>query len=191
MGAAMGVAASSAQLTCAVDPEAPPNWQQLAAPRTSGINAASFYAEYHSHTATDLCRLRATLVAEHTTPNRSTPSFVYFIGDSTLDNKHWLFDDAFATKEDCFRVAVQRKQPSFVASACNGFETVLTPPYMVKDVAYWMNVGAEERLGTARLCTIMTSVEESTLADRDAQLLVQDAFVRDHVTARDFLVVSY
>jgi hypothetical protein len=64
---------------------------------------------------------------------------------------------------------------------------------MVQDVAYWMNRGAEERgrTGDDRVCTIMASVEESTVADRAGGVLLgQDSFIRDHVTPLDTLVVS-
>ena len=37
---------------------------------------------------------------------------------------------------------------AFTAKACNGYENVLhKPARMVQDVDYWINHGAEERLG--------------------------------------------
>ena len=52
----------------------------------SRVNAQGFYAEYHGHTIRDLTNLVAGLRSQD-----KTRSFVYLAGDSTLDNKHWLF----------------------------------------------------------------------------------------------------
>lgn len=83
-------------------------------------------------------------------------------------------------------------EPDFTASAVNGYERVLSdPPRMLQDVCFHLNDLASRKFGSGKLCTIMTSVEASTLADRDLDgLLIQDAFIRDHVTRDDFIVVS-
>lgn len=81
------------------------------------------------------------------------------MGDSSLDNKHWFFD-GFRSKSG------QMDDPEFTAEAVNGYEGALQPPRMVQDVCYWMNAGAAQRLGSQRVCTIMTSVEESTIEGR-------------------------
>ena len=52
----------------------------------SRVNAQGFYAEYHGHTILDLTNLVDGLRSQD-----KTRSFVYLAGDSTLDNKHWLF----------------------------------------------------------------------------------------------------
>lgn len=80
----------------------------------------------------------------------------------------------------------------FTAPAINGYEHILAnPPRMVKDICFHLNAIAAERHGTGKLCTIMTAVEESTIADREEDgLLIQDAFIRDHVTPDDFVIVS-
>jgi hypothetical protein len=62
---------------------------------------------------------------------------------------------------------------AFTADAVNGFEDVLDPPRMVKDVAYWLNRFAGEEQGKGAVCTIMASVEESTVGVRETQLLAQ------------------
>ena len=66
----------------------------------------------------------------------------------------------------------------------NAFGAALEPPRMVRDVAYWLNAAAEARLGAGALCALNAAVEESTVADRGAGLLVQDAFVRDAIGER-------
>jgi len=141
------------------------------------INAKRFYAEYHSHRIEHLVALRKKLV------DQGCKRFVYFIGDSTLDNKHWFFEP-FQVKE------AQMFKPAFTAEALNGYETALKPKRMVQDVAYHMNAVAAAELGPTQLCTIMTSIEESTIAERDRDLLVQDKFVQHYLTAQDYLVVS-
>ena len=108
------------------------------------------------------------------------------MGDSTLDNKHWIFSDQFRTKED------QLRRPNdFTAKAVNGYEKVFAPPArMVKDVSYFLNQQAAEQVGNGQLCTIMSSVEESTISDRSDGLLKHDAFIRDHITSDDVLIIS-
>ena len=81
----------------------------------------------------------------------------------------------------------------FTAPACNGYEDILTQPSrMVMDVSYWLNRLAMDRLHGRRgeLVTVMTSIEESTVGNRKNGLLVHDAFVRDHITEKDYLIVS-
>eukprot|EP00961_Rhodomonas_salina_P247016 3337429-Rhodomonas_salina.3 len=89
----------------------------------------------------------------------------------------------------------QVQDPNFAATAAcvNGFEDVLQPLIMVKDVAYWLNFGMQNSLNApGKICTLtrMMSVEELTLADREKTLLEQDVFVRDHITKEDYLIVS-
>lgn len=141
------------------------------------VDAGDFYAEYHSHTTAHLSRVHASL------SELGCARFIYLCGDSTLDNKHWFFRP-FQTKK------TQMHDPAFTAEAVNGYEHVLSPARMVKDVAYWLNRGANQRLGPHEVCTLMTSVEESTLDDRRQGLLRQDRFIRDHITEADYLIVS-
>ena len=66
--------------------------------------------------------------------------------------------------------------PNFLAPAVNGYEALLTPPRMVKDVSYWMNALAPE----ATVC-FNAAVEESTIRERaqaESGLLPHDAWVR-------------
>ena len=58
-------------------------------------------------------------------------------------------------------------------------------------VCYWFNKIAAEDLGPLECCTIMTSVEASTAADRyHFGLLAQDEFIRDTVSEDDVIVMS-
>jgi len=99
---------------------------------------------------------------------------VYFAGDSSLDNKHWL------------------KKPGSMSflkeKAVNGYENILDPPKMVGDVAYHVNKVLSER--NINKLALNCAVEESTLGCRSDKLLIQDEFIRDNINKNDTLVVS-
>jgi len=150
------------------------------------ISTRSFYNEYHGHKTSDLKKLHRIL--EKLEDNQK---YIYFCGDSTLDNKYWFNDEA---------------------TAVNGYETALSSPRSRCDVAYWVNKFAEEHKTEEKLknqanpenlenqenagnqnnfVCINTSIEESTLSNRDNNnLLPQDEFIRDNITKNDVLVVS-
>jgi hypothetical protein len=95
-------------------------------PPMPNVNAGSFYAEYKGHPL-ELCEnIHSTLSVADSRP------CIFLAGDSSLDNKHWYFD-GFASKKNQLK---RSPPPHFVAPALNGFETLLSPPRMVKDVAY-------------------------------------------------------
>ena len=71
----------------------------------------SYYAPYHGHDVRHLGIALRKLREKH-------DSVVFFAGDSSLDNKFW-FDEWSAAR--------------------NGYEEVLRPQVMKKDVCYWMN----------------------------------------------------
>lgn len=189
------------------------------------VPSTTFYAEYHSHRLGHLARLHRFLSAPisaaappsgapsgATIPD-ATPStgagaadepfcrrFIYLCGDSTLDNKHWLYPKTRAsfgqTKEEQLAAATSHPSPdgdSFSAAPVNGYERALDGR-MVKDVAFWMNHEAAARQAAGslseRVCTINAAVEESTVARRARGLLTHDQFIRDHLTERDCLVIS-
>lgn len=113
--------------------------------------------------------------------------FIFLVGDSSLDNKHWFFPGGQLKSQHLSSAS------DFVANAVNGYEHALRPPFMVKDVCYWLN---EECLkafkgGAARTAAINTAVEESCLSQREVEgILPQDEFVRDNITENDVLVVD-
>eukprot|EP00746_Dinoflagellata_sp_MGD_P165276 gnl/MRDRNA2_/MRDRNA2_94450_c0_seq1.p1 gnl/MRDRNA2_/MRDRNA2_94450_c0~~gnl/MRDRNA2_/MRDRNA2_94450_c0_seq1.p1 ORF type:complete len:357 (-),score=61.14 gnl/MRDRNA2_/MRDRNA2_94450_c0_seq1:373-1443(-) len=146
----------------------------------ASINAGSFYEEYHGHQVKHLQVLHSEMAGQS-----PRPQFIFLAGDSSLDNKHWFFDNRVwkEKKEQMF-------EESFTDHAINGYEDVLTPPRMVKDVSYWLNDLACKNFGQRKVVTMNASVEESTLEDRRHDLLPQDKFIRDHITNNDFLVLS-
>ena len=103
---------------------------------------------------------------------------IWLSGDSSLDNKHWFFSSTQPK-------ATQMFDPRFTAPALNGYEVALSSPArMVQDVSYHLNALAAERPSARPVVTINTACEESSVADRDRDLLDQDAFLRDHLSAQ-------
>ena len=150
---------SSAAQTCELTPALRDQYalscdpaQERPRPPTA-LDSSDYYNEYHGHLPKHLCTVHATL--RH---RIGCEQFVYLAGDSSLDNKYWLQD---------------------TAKPVNGYEQVFAKRgMMVKDVSYWLNKAAEERFGSGKVCTMMTSVEESTMRDRQGpdgpRLLAQD-----------------
>lgn len=127
------------------------------------ISSNDFYGNYHGHLVPHLKTVRDSLAAQ------GANSFVYLMGDSSLDNKFWLLG--------------QQMVPS-----CNGYENILAPPKSVADVAYWMNF--ELAKNAPGVVCVNCSVEESTISSRDDRLLPQDAFVEANVTSNDVIIIS-
>lgn len=130
------------------------------------VDSTLFYEHFPGHPVEDLDLIHRRLRAQ------GHRSFVFLAGDSTLDNhaEDWVGRG--------------------VAQATNGYEAVLAPPTMRRDVCYWLN----ERLAGPghhrQAAAVNTAVEESTLAQREDRLLPQESFLRDRITEDDFLVVS-
>jgi hypothetical protein len=149
-------------------------------PPTPGgrLNAGKFYEEYHGHQIGHLQKLHSQLKQD------GAESFIFLAGDSSLDNKHWFFEDSQAKRD-------QMNDPRFTAAALNGYDAHLKPQRMVMDVAYWMNSVASERFGSGKVVCLNGAIEESTVQLReDDGLQPQDEFVRDNVGPEDSIVLS-
>jgi len=148
----------------------------------SGVDAVEFYSEYHGHRLEHLSQLVRSL------RQQGVNELVWLAGDSTLDNKYWLYS---GEHPDLLPGAT-----NYTAAAINGYEHVLVPPRMVMDVAYQLNNALKEKLssgvhGCQQIAVVNTSYEEGTLSDRAGdKLLPQDAFIRNHIRPQDILVVS-
>jgi hypothetical protein len=145
------------------------------------VDAISYYKEYSGHKVADLKNVFRNLKAD------GCEEFIFYGGDSSLDNKYWVFSLA-SGKNDKESIYVK----NISAPATNGYEKFLTPPRMIKDIDYWMNkyLKDNQKALNKRICSIMTSVEESTLNGRKNRLLPQDQFVQDHISANDYLIIS-
>ena len=126
------------------------------------IKSEDYYSEYFGHDPRHLKRVHEEL-------RRGGRACIFLAGDSSLDNKFW-----FESR----------------APAENGYERVLSPPQMKKDVCYWLNSEASKR-GLDHVFCLNTAVEATSLNSRACcQLLPQDQFIHDHITSQDYLVVS-
>lgn len=139
------------------------------------VDAARFYAEYHGHPLDQLDALHAALA-----PGADVT--VFLTGDSSLDNKHWFFSESSPKEEQLTQGAEAQGSdlPNFLAPAVNGYETLLKPSRMVKDVAYFVNFLAPSIMGARTVC-FNAAVEESTIRDRmeaGSGLLPHDEWVR-------------
>ena len=148
------------------------------------LKSGNFYKEYHSHKTKHLVTVKEGL---SNGDQNGDQTFIYLCGDSSLDNKHWFFR-THKSKSN------QMNDSKFTAAAVNGYEHILhSPSRMVMDVSYPMNDLAERRFGSGKVVTIMSSIEESTIADREASatgMLYPDHFIRDNITEQDYLIVS-
>ncbi|OLQ00352.1 hypothetical protein AK812_SmicGene17009 [Symbiodinium microadriaticum] len=149
------------------------------------VPAGPFYATYHGHDARYLEQLLDGLLALH--HQRTT---IYLAGDSSLDNKTWLFNQG---------APAERWRPAAAhAPAVNGYEQLLQPPRMVCDVTYWMNQILFD-LG-APAFALNTAIEATTLASRVGGVqccimpsccgLYEQEVIRDRIRPGDMLVIS-
>jgi hypothetical protein len=125
------------------------------------IDSHAFYEEYYGHKIKDLHILKTNL--QKLNPYKF---FIYFAGDSSLDNKYWVKGDE--------------------REAVNGYDKILQPASMLPDVSYHLN----KLLENSNYYVINSAIEESTIADRETSLLPHDMFVRDNITNDDILIVS-
>lgn len=148
------------------------------------IRSEEFYREYYGHKVEHLEVIHKRIAPAH------RPR-IWLVGDSSLDNKHWL--------------------PSELSTpACNGYERVLEPALSARDVCFCLNKELEsnhghhglqpsansgassERLSSAEHIPVVINcaIEESTVGARAKGLFPQDRFVRDHISTEDTLIVS-
>lgn len=139
------------------------------------IAACDFYAEYHGHPLGQLETLINAL-------RQKDGDIVWLAGDSSLDNKHWLF--AGGNKRDPRHL----DNEDLTADAVNGYEELLSPARMVRDVAFWLN--SLFASSGASLCCVNTAVEESTLADRRDGLKPHDELICNNLKPSDVIVIS-
>ena len=150
------------------------DWSSFGAP-SSSISSRAFYSNYHGHKLKYCVALAQTF-------RQQKRSIIWLVGDSSMDNKHWLFPDSEAKASD------DLQGPDYSAPACNGYEQLLNPPRCIKDVCYWVNFREQQRGG--EFVCLNTAVEASTLKDRTSGLLGHDVLVRDFLQPQDVIVCS-
>ncbi|KAL9090319.1 MAG: hypothetical protein Q9165_005352 [Trypethelium subeluteriae] len=131
------------------------------------IEPFRFYFNWKGHPISDVSTFHSTVLSLR--PNKP---IVYLAGDSSLDNKAWVPSSGPAGKPIPVPIP-------------NIYGSVLQHPHLKPDVAFWLNHFYGERATALNL-----AVEESLLRERSGDLLDHDKFIRDHIRAEDFLVVS-
>jgi hypothetical protein len=138
------------------------------------IDSARFYGQYRGHPLPDVAAL-------HQVARDRGDALVFIAGDSSMDNKHWLYPGTKSGERVLF-------DSTFTGPSPAQYAPLLHPPRAVKDVAYWMNrIAADEE---RRVTVLNLAVEESTLEERRAELTPHDCFIRDHIQPHDALIVS-
>ena len=155
-------------------------------PSRAPISAADFYGQYHGHPLRALDSLHAALRDQNL-------SVAWLAGDSSLDNKHWLGGSPVVR-----HVALQRGNMRH--TDCGRLPAAYAPAFEpgaigLEDVAHHLAhalavAGSASTAGSAHFGALNCAVEESTLYDRESELLAHDTYVRDHIKAGDVLVVS-
>ncbi|EKX51761.1 hypothetical protein GUITHDRAFT_161409 [Guillardia theta CCMP2712] len=155
------------------------------------VPGGAYYSTYHGHDESYLKSIIASLRRSH----GSDAAAIFLAGDSTLDNKHWLFRGGQSAQS----LIEDQTRGAFTAAAVNGYEAVLEPTVMVKDVCYWMNYELADK--KVKSFVVNTAVEATTLTSRTGgfqcccmpacgSLQAQDELIRQNLTERDYLVVS-
>lgn len=134
------------------------------------VDSSKYFLEFHGHPVNDLVRIYHHLKCVH-----RVRRFIFFAGDSSLDNKYWLL--------------YHRK-----VNATNGYEDILLPPKTVPDICHWVNhlisEQKQEDFNPCKTAALMTAIEATTLAERENKLLAQDVFIQTHIGENDILLVS-
>ena len=172
------------------------------------IRSGDYYSTFYGHRARYLKTLLTSLRQIHTKKNNTPPTCIFLGGDSSLDNKAWLFDNLMQSSQALQYDYSHGKRYS--ANCVNGYEQLLVEPKgMVKDICYWLNYKLEKINETNQASNsnepsyfaLNTAVEATTLAERSGgcymccvatcgRLLESDEVIRDHLTENDYLVVS-
>jgi hypothetical protein len=148
------------------------------------ISSHDFYKNYYGHPIASLELLLQQL-------KHDCKSIVYLCGDSSLDNKYWLFPEQKVLLDP---MIPESKMPSNTVNSHGGdieqspvqYGNIFKPEYVVKDVAFWVNWFLPKHIGC-----INCAVEESTIQERiDGGLNMHDCFIRDNIMEKDTLIVS-
>jgi hypothetical protein len=114
-------------------------WEDLEAPDVPKIPSRSFYARYHGHPLSHLYALHAYFRGQKR-------PLVWFAGDSSLDNKHWLYPSDDKGSDPL-------TDNSYTGPAPKAYQRVLEPPRSVKDVCYWLNDALQTQSSRYVVCS--------------------------------------
>lgn len=131
------------------------------------INTSRFYHEWKGHTISDISAFRSTTLSL-----RPSKPIVYLAGDSSFDNKYWVPSSGPGGE-------------SLLVDIPEIYRATLDRPHPKPDIAFWLN-----HLLSDQATALNLAVEESTLRERDNNLLDHDIFIRDNIRTEDILIVS-
>lgn len=149
------------------------------------IDTINFYSQWSGHPKDYLINLHQHL--------RSLgKNIIWLAGDSSLDNKAWLLNAEFPQEKYYREIAINNALgTNLMGEATNGYESILNEPDMVKDISYHLNKNCVYIKPLIKLACINTSVEASTLKDRQGtKLTEQDLIIKNEITPNDYLIVS-
>jgi lysophospholipase L1-like esterase len=131
------------------------------------ISTSRFYFEWKGHVISDVSTFRSITLSL-----RQRKPIIYLAGDSSFDNKFWVPSSGPGGEP------LPVKVPEI-------YHATLDQPYPKPDIAFWLNHFLSDRATTLNL-----AVEESTLRERDTDLLDHDKFIRDNIREEDIIIVS-
>ena len=159
-------------LITGVSPESSPQQSSMNMNRDIDIEmvrSGRYYETFHGHYPIYTDRINHALRLYH----GKHSICIWLCGDSSLDNKAWLFTPGYQTSQTFQKDYYELKSCYFTGNALNGYESILNPPGMVKDVNYWINEKLTKRrqqatteFETQRYYSVNTAVEATTLASR-------------------------
>ena len=127
------------------------------------INPQGFYNNYYGHSHFYLSQI----IKYFNTNNENV--IVYFAGDSTLDNKHWIDD-------------------KYYYPAINSYENIFKPTIMKGDFSYYLNKEFVER-NYENYKVVNCAREASAFSDKN-ELCEQDKIILNNIKEQDILIVS-
>jgi len=131
------------------------------------INTSRFYHEWKGHPISDVSAFRSITLSL-----RPRKPIIYLAGDSSFDNKYWVPSSGPGGE-------------SLLVDVPEIYHAALDRPHPKPDIGFWLN----HLLGD-RATALNLAVEESTLRERDSDLLDHDRFIRDNIRAEDILIIS-
>jgi hypothetical protein len=133
------------------------------------VSPQTFYTQYFGHPLDDLMSIYARI-------RESEKNIIWLAGDSTMDNKHWLFED----------ICEKRTMDSYTIPPQHEYKNLLVPPSCIPDIAACINSLTKDTNYVALNCAI----EESSLSDRQNGMLAHDHIIKSNIRENDVLIVS-
>lgn len=145
-----------------------------------GIKTQEYYSNWSGHKVELLEK-----ALKHLKEKSKCERIVFLAGDSSLDNKHWIFPPLNKSRASSY------KENQTCTKSLEVYKDFFNPSFMPKDVNYWIGKSLESLQSEEKVCSIMTAVEASTLM-KGGKLRSepQDRFIRKNIKDGDYLIIS-